>query len=208
MDALLRILIVINRLTARGGAEGSTALIIDGLQGDGLEFAAVTLLDLDLTDRDALERRGVVFFESAPGFLRQVATTVRAVKSFQPDLIHATLFDSELVACIAGIVCGVPVLRSAVNTPYAPRSSDGREVSCPSPPSALSGSRPRPLRDVSLPCDFRRDDGVGGPLARTDPSHVFVVLAGRAPSALGENTPARRQDARKRLGMAPTRWCC
>ena len=113
-----RVLIVIDWLTELGGAEGSTALIIDGLQGT-IGFAVLTLHGLDLRGHAGLERRGVEFFESGQGFARQARSLREAVRSFQPDLIHACLYDSELVSCLVGPLCGVPVVRSLVSTPYS-----------------------------------------------------------------------------------------
>jgi glycosyltransferase involved in cell wall biosynthesis len=197
----LRILLVINRFTTLGGAEGSTVLIVDGLQSDAMRFGVVTLHGLDLVNQAALEARGVEFRESGPGFLSQLGTVVAAVREFRPDLIHATLFDAEVVACIAGVVCGVPVIRSVVNTPY------GAEA-------AATARSPRRLALV------RRLDGA---LARygtfrlhaisaatresairwlgADPDRIVVVPRGRDATALGENTPGRRSRVRHELSI-------
>lgn len=197
-------LLVINRMTELGGAEGSTALIVDGLHGDGMEFAVVTLHGLTLARRDELEARGVRFYECGPGFPTQLRTVVRAIREFDPDLVHATLFDAELVSCIAGLLCGVPVLRSVVNTPYdemataAARSKLRLEVARSVDALLARGAtfRFHAISEATRQGAIRR--------LHVRPDRIIVVPRGRDERALGERTEARRTRTRARIGLTAT----
>ena len=198
----VRVLLVINRLTELGGAEGSTALIVDGLAGRGVEFVVVTLHDLDLTSRDRLEARGVRFVESGPGFPAQLRCVLREIRRQRPDIIHSTLFDADVVACIAGLLAGVPVVRSIVSTQY------GSE--------AAGAARSRARLEVARLVDralaryatFRfhaisraAADAAERALGIVD-DHVVLVPRGRDLAALGERTPERCRRVRAELDLA------
>lgn len=195
-----RVLVVINRLTELGGAEGSTTLIIEGLQGQ-IDFAVVTLHGLDLRGRKALEERGTKFVESEPGFPGQLRAVVAAIRDFRPDLVHATLFDAELVSSLAGVLCGVPVVRSVVSTQY------GAE--------AIAAARsPVRLRIIQLVdrwlarfATFRfhaisiaaADAAIESLGVRSE--RLVIVPRGRDAGALGPNTQERRRAARIELSV-------
>ena len=96
-----RVLVVIDRLQDIGGAEGSTALVVDGLQGAGLEFGTLALVGYDLARHDELARRGVRFFPPpARGIVQEVGAVRAAIREFRPDLVHATLARAELVSMV------------------------------------------------------------------------------------------------------------
>src|SRR5256885_7339200 len=77
-----RVLVVINRLTDVGGAEGSTTILVDGLQNNGVQFGVVTLHELGTSSQDSLEARGARFYTAGAGFRSQLRTTVRAIRDF------------------------------------------------------------------------------------------------------------------------------
>jgi glycosyltransferase involved in cell wall biosynthesis len=195
-----RVLVVINRLTELGGAEGSTTLIIEGLQGT-IDFAVVTLHGLELRGRDALEDRGTKFFESEPGFRGQFRAVVTAIRDFRPDLLHATLFDAELVSCLAGLLCGVPVVRSLVSTQY------GTEAMA----AARSPARLRIIQRVDgwlARFATFRFHAISTAVAEAAveslgvrPERLVTVARGRDAEALGANTPERRHAARVELSV-------
>src|SRR5215213_9990844 len=121
-----RVLVVIDRLQDIGGAEGSTALIVDGLQGRGVVFGALALVGYNLKAYDDLARRGLRFFVPPPKRLdRQVIAVRSAIKSFRPDLVHATLARSQLVSQLAARTTLTPVMTSIVNMQY---SEEARRV--------------------------------------------------------------------------------
>jgi glycosyltransferase involved in cell wall biosynthesis len=201
-NAPIRVLIVINRLTELGGAEGSTALIIDGLQGDSIRFVVVTLHELALSGRERLESRGVVFRQSGSGLISQVRTVATAVREFAPDLIHATLFDADLVSCIVGFSLRVPVLRSIVNTPYegeAARSArSGRRLDAVRRLDGFLGRHATArFHSISKAAEASAVRSLG-----IDPAKVVVVPRGRDPEVLGDNTAERRSRVRGRLGLS------
>ena len=92
MGADPRVLVVIDRLQDIGGAEGSTVLIVDGLQGHGVEFATLALVGYDLAHHSEIESRGTRFFPPPGARIDQQVNAVRAaIRSYRPDLVHATL---------------------------------------------------------------------------------------------------------------------
>src|SRR3954463_15033383 len=84
-DRTPRVLGVINRLTDVGGAEGSTAILVEGLQGRGVDFGVVTLHELNVRAQESLEERGARFYPSGDGFRSQVQATRHAIRDFRPD---------------------------------------------------------------------------------------------------------------------------
>lgn len=198
-----RVLMVINRITPLGGTEGSTLLIIDGLHDNGCDFSAVVLHGTDAYTRDVLSAREVPLTTSDPGFRAQLACVCDAIRSDRPDLIHAALFDAELVACLAGAIYGVPVVRSLVTAQYG---NEAVRVSV-SPmrlravrlfDRALSRFATFRFHAVSQAAADAATRAIGIPSAR-----ITVVPRGRDPRALGPVTRARRDRTRQALGLDP-----
>ena len=195
-----RVLIVIERLTELGGAEGSTALIIEGLQGT-IDFTVVTLHGLELRGRAALQERGTRFIESGPGFRGQVRTITTTIREMDPDLVHATLFDAEVASCVAGILCGVPVVRSVVSTQYGREAlseaqSPGRLRVVQFVDRCLARFATFRFHAISSATADAAIEALGVPADR-----IAIVPRGRDANAMGTNTQARRQAARVELSV-------
>ena len=121
----LRVLLVINRLEDNGGAEVSTALLLDGLQGHGIEFRVVTLFGpATIASRQSLEARGVEFRQAPPGMVSRLKYVRHVAQDWAPDVIHSTLFDSDVAAAAAGSTLLIPTLTSIVSTAYSAEAQD------------------------------------------------------------------------------------
>lgn len=121
-SSTIRVLLVIDRLSERAGAEGSTALLVRELQGQGFRFAAFTVgggVDPDLGSE--LESAGVLLREGPTRWMSAGLALRRLAKESEPDLVHAVLFRSELVARTA-LFGGPPILGSIVSTQYSPEA--------------------------------------------------------------------------------------
>jgi FkbM family methyltransferase len=197
-----RVLIVIDRVEDIGGAEGSTALILTGLHHHGIQFDAVSLDGIELRSRERLESTGARFFEpSSNRLVHQVGCTLRAIRIRKPDLIHATLARSELVARIAGLIAGVPVMTSIVSMPY---SSEARSVAVSGPKleiyrrvdAVMSRHATFAFHAITEASADAACDALG--IAR---DQVKVVTRGRDRALLGRNTAARRARAREMLAL-------
>jgi glycosyltransferase involved in cell wall biosynthesis len=125
----MRVLHVIDLLSGRGGAEISLRGILLGTQGPGLTHAVVVLYPEDRSPASddlclaVLAAAGIPTFEP-PAPLRSLAARVRhvqaAIRAFQPDLVHTTLYEAGVAGRLAARMSRVPVLTSLVNTPYTP----------------------------------------------------------------------------------------
>ena len=198
-----RVLIVIDRLQDIGGAEGSTALIVEGLQGEGIEFGALALVGYELAAHETLEARGVRFF--APprtGFVHQAAAVRAAIRDFRPDVVHATLAQAELVSRLVGRATRTPVMTSIVNTPY---SAEALRVA----PSrrkleayrTVDGFLARHATYWFHAISRSAADGAVEAL-RIDPRRITIVPRGRDDVTLGRRSPQRRRSARESLGIS------
>lgn len=117
----IRVLLIINRLEDHGGAEVSTGLLLDGLQGEGFDFTVVTLFGpATLGLRSELEARGARFLEATGSPRARWAKAHEIARTWQPDLIHSTLFDADVTAMLVGARLAIPTLTSVVNTAYSP----------------------------------------------------------------------------------------
>ena len=134
----------------------------------------------------------------APGrFLR----TLRLLRRRQPDVVHTTLTEANLIGRLAGPLAGVPVVSSLVNVSYGPEQ-------LAAPTGSSLGVRVRHLLDAASARFVVRFHAVtttvadvmatrlGVPRARID-----VVPRGRAPEQLGRRSPHRRAQARAALGV-------
>lgn len=198
----LRVLLVINRLWAHGGAEGSTALIVEQLEGRGFHFGVVVLHDDgEVAYRKRLESLGVDFYPAPEGRSRQLATVWTAMRRLRPHLVHGVLFDAELVARLAAWPSSVPVLASIVNDQYGNQAF------------AAAGS-PQKLRIA------QRVDGALARFAtgrfhaiseavaraaesslRIDPTRISVVYRGRDEVLLGRRSEDRLVRVRSALDL-------
>lgn len=115
----IRVLMVINRIGAQGGAERSTLEIIEGLHGHGFEFSLFTLWgDDDNTVAEQLRSLGVEVRVGRGGFIGHVRTLRRMIRATRPAVVHSVLFDADMTARAATAFSRTPNLCSLVNTQY------------------------------------------------------------------------------------------
>jgi glycosyltransferase involved in cell wall biosynthesis len=201
----LKILHVINRLST-GGAENSLRQFLIG-SVDEADHAVVVM-----------HRDGNRFYEVAAAGIRTFVPTAsvgsyparvrmvrRVIREFEPDLVHTSLFEANTAGRIAGRLENVPVLTSLVNTPYVPAARVDRDVHrwklavVRSVDLGLSRRWTTHFHAITeaVADEYVRDFR----LARAD---ITVVPRGRSPEGLGQPDDQRREDARRRLGVAPS----
>lgn len=116
----MRLLHVIDRL-AEGGAETS---LREELLATGCDFEhGVAVLYPDGNRVDELSAAGIPVFQPArtcPSRLSRTSHVLRTIRSYQPDLVHTSLFEADFAGRVAAKVTGTPAVTSLVNTPYAP----------------------------------------------------------------------------------------
>jgi glycosyltransferase involved in cell wall biosynthesis len=201
MTDRLRVLAVIDGL-GTGGAERSLAEMLPGLAEAGIDPVVACFYDRRGVG-DGLAAAGVDIRRGPQrGTLRRARWLRRVVRDERPDLVHATLLQSNLAARLAAARTGVPVLSSLVNTPYEPvrrrdpnlrpgvlpviRAVDGwtaRHLTAHF--HAITGAvRDAAVRDLGVPAE-----------------RITVIERGRDAERLGRWSPERRRQARALLGL-------
>jgi len=112
----VRVLYVIDSL-AQGGAERSLAEVAPHVVAQGVDLHVAVLHDRP-GYTGLFEEAGIpvwrVVRRTRPGWIVGLA---RLTRSLRPDLVHTTLFESDVCGRPAAWVCGTPVTTSLVNSP-------------------------------------------------------------------------------------------
>ena len=195
-----RVLYLIDSL-APGGAERSLVDMAPGLLDGGIDLEVAVLHDRPGLAAE-LRSHGVhVHVVSGSNRSSWLAGTVRLIRGRHPDLVHTTLFESDVIGRVGATLTRVPVVSTLANTPY------GHEH------AAESGVDPIRLRaaqavDMVTGRVVRRFHAVSRSTAeacvaklRIDPTKIDVVPRGRDISRFGIRTPDRRRAVRTRLGV-------
>jgi len=199
----MRILFVIDSLGA-SGAEHSTAAMMPLLRARGHEVSAATLYDAGFGDEDEIRALGFdVRPLTATGFLARVRELRARIRAEQPDVVHTTLFNADIVGRLAAWRSGTRVVSSLVNTTY-----DSARAADPN----LRRWKLRVVRWVDAITGRLLVDrfhavshGVADVNARDlwlPRARIDVVHRGRSRDRLGEWSSARRDSVRATLGVA------
>jgi glycosyltransferase involved in cell wall biosynthesis len=198
----LSVLYVINSLGA-GGSERSLAEMLPGLVGLGVRPIVTCLRQRNTGVQDEVRANGIeVRVLRGGAFVEHVRELRDIVRSKHIDLVHTSIFESDLAGRLAAAGTGVPVLTTLVNTTYEPvRRADPRIV-----PWKLEGIRvidgwtARHLTShfhaVGRAVKVSASKALRIPL-----DQITVIERGRDPIRLGTPSPMRRSVARKRLGI-------
>lgn len=197
----MRVLIAINGL-GTGGAERSLATSLPRLVAGGVEPVIACLFRRSEGVQARLEAEGHrIHFLKSTGRLSRIAEMRQLVRAERPDLVHTTLFESDVTGRIAARG-GPPVLSSLVSVPYEPirltdpaiRRSRLRAV------QAIDGWTARNMTDhFHAVTQAVKDASVEA--LRISPDKVTVVPRGRDPEQLGRTTRERRATTRQLLGI-------
>jgi glycosyltransferase involved in cell wall biosynthesis len=198
----MHVLQVIDGIGASGGAERSLASMASWYTARGVTLDVVYLAPRTGLQAE-IEGAGARLFSlvGRGGLLGWTWRLRRLVLERRPDLVHTTLFDSDVAGRVAGALSRVPVVSSLVNVPY------GHEhIHDPS----LSSWKVRAARglDRATARIVTRFHAISVHVAdvmslrlRIPRDRIDVVPRGRDPEKLGVRTPERRAAARARLGI-------
>lgn len=198
----MRVLHVIDSLGVGGGAEHSLANLLPLLRDRGVTSLVSTIRPRIGGLQARLDDEGyAVEVLPADDWPRRVAALRRRVRDEQPDLVHATLYNSCLITRLALTGTGVPSVDSLVSTSYDPARIEG--IRAP-------GWKLRAARWADI-LTIRRVDAVhavNGAVAEEARSvlhvpdrKITVIPRGRDRKGLGEWSAERRADTRHRLGL-------
>lgn len=201
----LRILYFISSLE-QGGAEQSLAEVTPHLVARGIDLDVASVLHGSGVE-DALARAGatVTRLADAGGWPSRVAAAHRLIRLRQPDLLHTTLFEADLMGRVLGPVNRVPIVTTLANTSYGPEhvrnpAKRSWEVRGAHAADALSSRAVRRFHAVSAVVADVMSKRLMVPRSRVD-----IVWRGRGRARLGYTSPERRADGRRALGYTGDR---
>ncbi len=197
----MRVLAIIDSL-AVGGAEQSLAVIAPHLVARGIDLHVGYLSDKPGVGDDLLSGGARVHsLAGRGGRLGAVIRTARAIRRIEPDLVHTTLFEADLIGRVAAWLNRVPVVSSFVTESYGPEHVHNPEY-------RAWKVRAAQLADAATARIVRRFHAVSANSAEVmsrrlviDPAKVDIVPRGRDTAALGMPSRERRIEVRRRLGI-------
>lgn len=197
-----RILYLIDSVRAEGSQQ-SLLLIARELSKSGFEMRVGSLHGPDGLAQE-FERIGVpVVAPDAPRSRRAMFHFASGlIDRFQPDLVHTTLYDADVLGRVAARRRGVPVVTSLVNTSYGPEHRADPAVQSwklliAQGLDALTARCAVRMHAVSTEVADTMARRLAYPRARID-----VVPRGRDAESLGTRTPERRRESRAALGVS------
>lgn len=198
----LKVLYFIDSL-APGGAERSLAALAPTYAELGVALDVAVLVERDGV-RQEIEETGARVHSIAgvggrAGALRRATSLVRECR---PDLVHTTLFESDLIGRIAGRSAGTQVVSSLVNEAYGPEHRSDPSIRSLRLRSAQELDAFTARLTVRLHAVSHRVADVMAGRLRYPKDRIDVVARGRDADALGRRTPERRAATRAALGIA------
>jgi glycosyltransferase involved in cell wall biosynthesis len=198
----MRLLTVIDSL-AVGGAEHSLAALTPHLVAAGVDAHVAYLIERPGGVGPLLQDAGATIHLVAGrgGRLRAVGRLRGLVDELDPDIVHTTLFDADLVGRVAGRWARKPVVSSFVTEAYGPEHVNNPEYR----PWKVRAAQ---LADASTARLVTRFHAVSKSSAdvmsrrlRVPRDRIDVIPRGRNPDDLGTRTPERRARVRASLGL-------
>lgn len=201
----MRVLFLINGL-GTGGAERSLAEMLPVLRDEGVHTTVACLHRRDEGVQSQVQAAGFdVRFVRSTGWVGRLREVRRLLRRLRPDILHTTIFESDVVGRFAAVGRGCIVVSSLVNTSYDRQRRDDPNVSALKLAVArtVDGWSARHLADHHHAITGAvRDSSVRA--LGIDPGRVTVIPRGRDGRRLGVPSPERRLAAREALGV-PTR---
>jgi glycosyltransferase involved in cell wall biosynthesis len=198
----MRVLHIINSLGA-GGAERSLAEMLPLFTAAGVasEVACFTRAPEGVHER--VEGAGVRVHVVGAGRLAAIPRLRRVIRQWDPDIVHTTIYEADVLGRLAAVATRTKVLTSLVNTTY-----DGvREAD-----SAISPRKFAAAKAIDKVTARRLTDhfhAISGAVKDSavrnlgiSPERVTVVERGRDLTRLGRPSPPRRRSVRQQLDIA------
>ncbi|RKE18236.1 glycosyltransferase family 4 protein [Streptomyces sp. TLI_171] len=199
----MRVVYVIDSVSRVGGAEQGLAAMAPLLVRAGVELHVAFLKESPGGFQEELRAAGATVHPVLRGSRRARVAALRGeFRRLRPDLVHTTLYESDVLGRAAALAARVPVVSSLVNSAYGPEHLHARGLS-PWKVRAAQGV------DALTAQGVRRfhaltdhvADAMAGRL-RVPRRRIDVVPRGRDPQLLGSVTPQRRAQVRAALGLA------
>lgn len=199
----MHILYLIDSL-APGGAERSLASLAPAFRERGVRLDVAYLKERPGVQAE-LEAAGATLYCLAGrgGRLGSIRRTIKLMDQLRPDLVHTTLFESDIAGRVGASRLGVPCVSSFVNETYGPE-----QFSDPNLRSwKLKGSQ---VLDSFTARSVTRFHAITNHVAdvmadrlNVPRDRIDVVPRGRDPVVLGSRTSERARRVRSSLGLRP-----
>jgi glycosyltransferase involved in cell wall biosynthesis len=198
----LHVLYLIDTLRP-GGAERSLAALTPHYRDLGIKLDVAILVETDGL-QDEIQAGGAELFSVGPagGRIGQARRFADLVRYRRPDLVHTTLFESDIIGRIGARAARTRVVSSLVSESYgAEHASD--------PAIRITRLRAAQALDALTAHAVVRMHAVSDRVAEImsrrlvyPRSRIDVVPRGRDPAVLGRRTAERRDRARGQLAVA------
>ena len=201
----MKVLYLIPGLGVGGGAERSLLDVAPGLAEAGIDLSIAYFHDRSSSAVGAFRDLGVrVDRITAPRFAARVRKVHALIAERQPDVLHTTLFEADVVGRWAAVGTSPRVLASLVNTPYEPARYESDDVSR----WRIEAVRRYEGLTLRRLCDHihANSQAVADAAVRSfhvDPARISVVHRGRDPGRIRSATPEIRAEARASLDLPP-----
>ncbi|MFG3056525.1 glycosyltransferase family 4 protein [Kitasatospora sp. NPDC048239] len=198
----MHVLYVIDSVSRVGGAEQGLVAMAPQLVRAGVKLDVAYLKDSPGGFQPELTAAGVdVFGVGRATRGRTAAALHRLIRERRPELVHTTLYESDVLGRAAALSARTPVVSSLVNSSYGPEHRHARGLS----PWKVRAAQ---AVDAATAQGTRRFHAltrhVAGAMARrlrVSSDRIDVVPRGRDPELLGTVTPDRRAAVRTALGL-------
>jgi glycosyltransferase involved in cell wall biosynthesis len=197
----LHVLYLIDTLRP-GGAERSLAALTPHYRDLGIKLDVATLVDTDGLQEE-LEAGGAELFSVGPGGGRvgQARRFADLVRERRPDLVHTTLFESDVIGRVGARAARTPVVSSLVSESYGPEHAADPDIRITRLRAAQAIDAFTARAAVRMHAVSERVAEVMSRRLFYPRSRIDVVPRGRDPAVLGRRTAARRDHTRGGLGV-------
>ena len=186
-----------------GGAERSLAETLPLLRARGVAATVVCLFERAEGVEGLVREAGFdVRVLAATSWLGRIGQLRRMLQRENPDIVHTTIFESDVIGRLAAIGTGSTVVSSLVNTSYnRARARDASVSVCKLwAAKQVDGWTARHLTSsFHSVSEAVREASVRQ--LHLDPARIRVIERGRDVQRLGKPGAARRADVRKALGL-------
>jgi glycosyltransferase involved in cell wall biosynthesis len=203
LDVPIRVLYVIDSL-ARGGAEGSLAAMAPHLVARGIDLKVAYLKEAPGYRDDLARSVDVISLAEARGARSRVETVLaltRLVRRVDPNLVHTTLFESDIAGRLAARIAGARVATSLVNETYGPEHFADPRIQKWKLRAAWMLDAGTSRLAVRMHAVSDRVADVMAHRLQYPRARIDVVPRGRDQKVLGAASDERRAAARRTLGI-------
>lgn len=201
----MKILHVIDALGVGGGAEHSLAGMLPLLEQRGVASTVLCLIPRVGGLQEQLRSEGFdVEILQSTSWVGRVRELRRKIRDEQPDIVHATLFNSCLITRLACVGLGIRQINSLVNTSYDPVRL--RDLNIP----RWKLSTMRVIDSFTARHFGDRFHAITNAVAKEgvevlgiDRSRITVIPRGRNAKSFGESTAERKKAVRSGLNISP-----